>query len=60
MLADDFQDPIGLAIDHDEKLAYVADLAGRIWVVPVAERSDMTTHIAVDVGFPSSGLNLIS
>lgn len=59
MLADDFQDPIGLAVDRTEKLAYVADLGGRIWVVPAPGYPDMSTHIAVDVEFPLTGLNLI-
>lgn len=59
MLADDFQDPIGLAVDGQQKLAYVADLGGRIWVVPGPGHRQMTTHIAVDLGFPLTGLNLI-
>ncbi|OAV61823.1 fibroblast growth factor [Enteractinococcus helveticum] len=59
VLTDAFQDPIGLAVDAEASLAYVADLAGRIWVVPGPGRKDMTTHIAVDLGFPLTGLNLI-
>lgn len=59
LFTDDFQDLIGLAVDPKEKLAYVADLGGCIWVVPAPQQRDMSTHIAVDVGFSLTGLNLI-
>lgn len=59
VLADNFQDPIGLAVDSNEKLVYVADLGGRIWVVPGPGHPGVDTHIAVDLGYPVTGLNLI-
>lgn len=59
VLAEGFESPIGLAIDHEMKLAYVADLGGRIWVVPGPGREDITTHILVDLEMPLTGLNLV-
>ena len=59
VLADGFQDPIGLAIDSQHKLAYVADLGGRIWEVPGLGHQHTTARIVVDLGFPVTGLNLI-
>lgn len=59
VLAEGFESPIGLAIDREMKLAYVADLGGRIWVVPGPGREDITTHILVDLEMPLTGLNLV-
>lgn len=59
VIADKFQDPIGLAVDAKSSLAYVADLGGRIWVIPGPGREDLKTHIGMDLGFPLTGLNLI-
>ncbi len=46
-------------MDSNEKLVYVADLGGRIWVVPGPGHPGVDTHIAVDLGYPVTGLNLI-
>lgn len=59
VLADDFENPIGLAVDSENSLAYVAELAGRIWVVPGPGNPEMDTHVVIDVGFPLTGLNLL-
>lgn len=59
MLADAFQDPIGLAVDAKRELAYVADLGGRIWLVPGPSHTDVATHVVVDMGFALTGLNLV-
>lgn len=59
VLAEGFGNPIGLAVDPDEKLAYVADLNGRIWVVPGPGREDVKTHVVIDLGMPLTGLHLV-
>ena len=59
VLADGFEDPVGLSIDNKNKLAYVADLGGHIWEVPGPGHARTTARVVVDVGFPVTGLNLI-
>lgn len=59
VLARGFRNPIGLAIDPQQKLAYVADLGGRIWVVPGPGRDDLQTHILVNLDMPLTGLNIV-
>lgn len=59
VLAEGFEEPIGLAVDVAAKLAYVADLSGKIWVVPAPGNTATETHVVVDLGFALTGLNLI-
>ncbi len=59
ILADGFADAIGLAVDAERQVAYVADLSGQIWVVPAPSNTDTHTHVAVDLGFALTGLNLV-
>lgn len=59
LLADGFEDAIGLAVDEKRQVAYVADLSGKIWVVPGPENTEIETHVAVDLGFALTGLNLV-
>lgn len=60
ILAQGFEEAIGLAVDKERQVAYVADLSGKIWVVPSPENTDVDTHVVVDLGFPLTGLNLVS
>lgn len=59
ILADGFEDAIGLAVDKERQVAYVADLSGKIWVAPGPKNRNIETHIAIDLGIPLTGLNLI-
>ncbi|MGP6174084.1 hypothetical protein [Corynebacterium sp. A21] len=58
ILAEGFAEAIGLAVDPERKVAYVADLSGQIWIVPAPENTDVETHVVIDLGFPITGLNL--
>ena len=59
ILADGFQEAIGLAVDADAQVVYVADLSGRIHRVPLtgseAEPAGRTELVA-DLGTPVSGI----
>jgi len=58
ILADGFHEAIGLAVDGDAGVAYVGDLGGSIYVVPIpgaASGSD-GTHVLVDLGETLSGV----
>jgi sugar lactone lactonase YvrE len=59
ILADGFGEAIGLAVDREEHIAYVADLSGKIWAVPAPETTGTKKHVVVDLGFPVTGLNLV-
>lgn len=59
ILAEGFEEAIGLAVDRDNQVAYVADLSGKIWAVPGPENTELEKHIVVDLGFPLTGLNLV-
>ncbi len=56
LLADGFEEAIGLTVDREGQRAYVADLSGKIWAVPAPEHTDTTTHVVVDLGYPLTGL----
>lgn len=60
ILARGFDEAIGLAVDEVSEVAYVADLSGKIWAVPSPENPNLETHVLVDLGFPLTGLNLVS
>lgn len=53
ILADGFEEPIGLTIDAGSRTIYIADLSGKIWAVPESGEKDLV----MDVGFPLTGLN---
>lgn len=53
ILANGFGEAIGLAVDSEADLAYVSDLGGRIWRVPLTGGS---AEIVADLGTPVSGI----
>lgn len=59
ILAQGFDEAIGLVVDQAEQVAYVADLSGKIWIVPGPGNTDVGTHAVIDLGFPVTGLNLV-
>jgi hypothetical protein len=56
ILAEGFEEAIGLAVDRQGQMAYVADLSGKIWAVPGPEHTDTTKHVVIDLGYPLTGL----
>jgi sugar lactone lactonase YvrE len=58
ILADGFAEAIGLAVDEDAGVAYVSDLGGRIWVVPLQGSS--TKRVLIDLGEPLTGIAGVS
>lgn len=60
ILADGFEAAIGLAVDSASQVAYVADLAGRIWVVPGPGNPETEPRVGLDMGFALTGLNLVT
>jgi hypothetical protein len=56
VLAEGFEEAIGLAVDREGQMAYVADLSGKIWAVPGPENTDRTKHVVVDLEYPLTGL----
>jgi hypothetical protein len=59
ILADGFEEAIGLTVDKQARVAYVADLSGKIWAVPDPAHSKQSKQLVVDLGFPVTGLNLV-
>lgn len=59
ILAEGFEEAIGLTVDKQERVAYVADLSGKIWAVPDPAYSRQDKQLVVDLGFPVTGLNLV-
>jgi hypothetical protein len=59
ILADGFEEAIGLAVDLTEHLAYVSDLSGKIWVVPAPDNTQVQRHALVSPGIPLTGLTLL-
>lgn len=59
LLASGFAEAIGLAVDEQAQLAYVADLSGQIWRVAAPERGDTTPELIVDLGFAVTGINFM-
>lgn len=59
ILAEGFGEAIGLAVDREGHMAYVADLTGKIWAVPAPDTTDTEKHVVVDLGYPVTGLNLV-
>ncbi|MGX9297221.1 hypothetical protein [Tsukamurella paurometabola] len=53
ILAGGFDEAIGLAVDAPSEVAYVSDLGGRIWRVPLDGRAP---EVLVDLGTPVSGI----
>lgn len=60
ILGTGFNEAIGLAVDKQAQVAYVADLSGHIWLVPGPENKDVGTHVVVDLGFAITGLSLVN
>lgn len=60
ILADGFEEAIGLALDTRERLAYVSDLSGKIWVIPSPDLPDQQRHELVTPGIPLTGLTLVN
>lgn len=60
VLADGFEEAIGLAVDLQERIAYVSDLSGKIWVVPAPENTRVQGHALVSPGIPLSGLTIVN
>lgn len=58
-LADGFGEAIGLAVDREQRIAYVADLSGKIWAIPAPGTTHTEVHVVVDLGFAVTGLNLV-
>jgi hypothetical protein len=58
ILADGFQEAIGMAVDCEAGVAYVGDLGGHIYAVPVSEAATGFdgARVFVDVGEKLSGL----
>jgi sugar lactone lactonase YvrE len=59
ILADGFQEAIGLAVDSDARVVYVADLAGRILRVPLTGSHvelPRRAELVADLGTPVSGI----
>ena len=54
ILAEGFTEAIGLAVDDDAGVVYVADLGGRIWVVPL--EGDGEKRELIDLGEPLTGI----
>jgi hypothetical protein len=54
ILAGGFTEAIGVAVDDASGVAYVSDLGGRIWVVPLRGGGD--TRVLIDLGEPLTGL----
>lgn len=61
ILAGDFEEAIGLAVDGAAGLAYVSDLGGRIWLVPLpgGPSGAQGSRVLVAVGEPVTGLTLL-
>ncbi|AGF71114.1 hypothetical protein [Corynebacterium halotolerans] len=59
ILAEGFEEVVGLAVDKGQQVTYVADLSGKIWAVPSLDNTSIETHVALDMGFPLSGLYLV-
>lgn len=59
ILADGFEEAIGLTVDRDQQIAYVADLTGKIWTIPRPGTTHTEARVVVDLGFAVTGLNLI-
>ncbi|QGU06104.1 hypothetical protein COCCU_00680 [Corynebacterium occultum] len=59
ILGEGFGEAIGLAVEQQKKVAYVADLSGKIWKVPAPEGLEGETALVLDLGFPLTGLNLV-
>lgn len=53
ILADGFAEAIGVAVDEASGVAYVSDLGGRIWAVPL-QGGDK--RVLIDMGEPLTGL----
>lgn len=56
VLAEGFEEAIGLAMDQEGQMSYVADLSVKIWAVPGPEHTDTTKHVVIDLGYPLTGL----
>jgi hypothetical protein len=60
ILADEFEEAIGLAVDARDHVAYVSDLSGKIWVIPAPENMQLKRHALVSPGIPLTGLTLVT
>lgn len=60
ILADGFEEAIGLAVDTQAHVAYVSDLSGSIWVIPSPQNTDVARHQLVSPGIPLTGLTLLA
>jgi hypothetical protein len=58
ILADGFKEAIGMAVDCDAGVAYVGDLSGHIYAVPISEAATAFdgARVFVDLGEKLSGL----